>query len=59
MELLIALDKLPRLVGELGRAKIKVKGTVIRVDADGIAIRFESKYKITALEEGDRDFGLS
>jgi len=57
MELLISPDKLIKLVGEKGRTKIKVRGTVIRVDADGIAIRFESKYKITALDNGDHDFG--
>ncbi len=52
MELLICLDKLRRLAGERGRAKIKVKGTIIRVDTDGIAIRFANKYKITTFGNG-------
>jgi hypothetical protein len=50
MEMLFFLDAIWKLAGEKGRVKIKVRGTVIRVDADGIAIRFESKYKITALD---------
>ena len=54
--LLIAMDKQLRVVDEKAKAKIKVRGRVIRVDDDGIAIRFESKYRITALDNGDRDF---
>jgi hypothetical protein len=53
MELLISLDMLRQLAGERRAAKIKVKGRVIRVDAEGIAIRFDSAYKITALENGE------
>jgi hypothetical protein len=53
MELVISLDMLRKLAGEKKAAKIKVKGRVIRVDAEGIAIRFDSSYKITALENGN------
>jgi hypothetical protein len=49
MDLVLSLDKLYKLVGESGRARIRVRGTVIRVDADGMAIQFESRYRITAL----------
>jgi hypothetical protein len=52
MEMLIFLNTLWKLASEKGRVKIKVSGTVIRVDTDGIAIRFENKYKITALDKG-------
>ena len=58
MELLISLDKLSKLAGSKGRAKIKVRGMVVRVDVDGIAIRFESKYNITALDNGDQNIGV-
>jgi hypothetical protein len=51
MELLISLDALQKLEREKGRAKVRVKGKVVRSDWDGIAIRFESGYKITALED--------
>jgi len=54
MELLISLDMLQKLAGEKKAAKIKVKGMVIRVDAEGIAIRFDSTYKITAIENGNK-----
>ena len=53
MELLISLDMLRTLAGEKKTAKIKVKGRVIRVDAEGIAIRFDNTYKIMALENGN------
>jgi hypothetical protein len=53
MELLIFLDTLWKIASARGRVKIKVKGTVIRVDEEGIAVRFESKYKITALDKGN------
>jgi hypothetical protein len=59
MELLICLDRLRKFAGQNGRAKIKVKGTIIRVDTDGIAIRFANKYKISALEDGDHTNGRS
>jgi c-di-GMP-binding flagellar brake protein YcgR len=52
MEFLISLDMLRKFVGDKDRAKIKVKGKVIRVDTNGIAIRFENKYKITGLDRG-------
>jgi|WetSurMetagenome_2_1015567.scaffolds.fasta_scaffold550493_1 hypothetical protein len=53
MELLLSVDKLSKLAGEKRRAKIRIKGVVVRVGSDGVAIRFESGYKIHALEDGD------
>ena len=53
IELFISLAMLQKLAGETGTAKVKVKGTVIRVTEDGAAIRFDSKYKITALDSND------
>jgi hypothetical protein len=50
MEFLISLETLRKLAGEKGTARVKVKGRVIRSDANGVAIRFESSYKITALD---------
>jgi hypothetical protein len=54
LEFLISLDALHNFVGEKGRVKVKVNGKVIRVDSDGIAIRFDSKYKLTALNESSQ-----
>jgi c-di-GMP-binding flagellar brake protein YcgR len=55
LELLISLDALQKLVGEKGKAKIKVSGTIIRVETEGVAIRFENKYKITALDSDNHE----
>jgi hypothetical protein len=58
MELLISVAALKKATGDNGRAKIKVQGSIIRVDPDGIVVRFESKYKITALESGYHEIGV-
>ncbi len=50
LEFFISLETLHSLVGEKGRVKVKVNGKVIRVDTDGIAVRFDNKYKIMALD---------
>jgi hypothetical protein len=50
MEFLILQHTLGKASGDKGRAKVRVKGKVVRADSDGIAISFESGYKITALE---------
>jgi hypothetical protein len=52
MEFLVSLGMLQKLAGERQAAKIKVKGRVVRVDEDGIAVRFDNAYKITAFETG-------
>lgn len=59
MEFLISLDALEKLAGDKGRAKVRVKGQVIRSDSDGMAIRFDSKYKITALDNNNSKNSLS
>lgn len=46
LEMLLSLDMLKRFVGEGGKAKVRVKGKVIRSDSNGMAILFDSKYKI-------------
>jgi PilZ domain len=49
MDFVLALDALQKLTAERGRARVRVRGKVIRSDSQGIAVRFESNYKITAL----------
>jgi hypothetical protein len=58
MELLISLANLSRIVGSFGRAKINVRGTVVRVDERGMAIRFERRYLFEPLGSCDADRGL-
>ncbi len=50
LEFLISLEALRSLLGEKGTVKVRVNGKVIRVDTDGIAVRFDNKYRITALD---------
>jgi len=50
MEFDISLDAPDKMAGEKEKARVKVRGRVIRSDSNGVAIRFESRYKITALE---------
>jgi hypothetical protein len=57
MEFLIPLNALEKIAGDNGRAKVRVKGQVIRSCSDGIAIRFDSKYRITALENDNSKNG--
>ena len=59
MEFLISLDALQKLTGDKGMAKVRVEGQVIRSDSSGIAIRFDSKYKITALGSNNLRNGSS
>jgi hypothetical protein len=49
-ELLIFPETLQKLAGGSGRVRVRVKGKVIRSDSKGIAVRFESGFKITALD---------
>jgi len=47
IELVLDLDKLKKLTGE--RAFISAKGTVLRAEAEGMAICFDKNYKIRSL----------
>ena len=49
VDLVIPLDELKKLQGK--RASIKLKGAVIRISEDGMAISFEEEYKISSLAE--------
>ena len=49
VDLILPLGELKKLKGK--RASIKVKGAVIRITKDGMAISFEDKYQISPLSE--------
>ena len=53
-EFYITLDTLEKTLGEEGKAWVRVRGKVIRVDPDGVAIQFDNRYKITALIDKNR-----
>jgi hypothetical protein len=49
LELLISLDMISRMIGEGGKAKVKVDGQVVRADGKGVAIQFVNKFKMQPL----------
>ncbi len=46
LELLISLDMIRRILGESGKARVKVDGHVIRAEDRGMAIEFRGRFKI-------------
>ena len=50
LELLLSLEILKRMMGQKGDAKIKVRGQVLRSDREGMAIVFDTKYKILGID---------
>ena len=48
LELILSLELLKTLIGERRKAKIRVRGKVIRSDCQGMAIVFKNKYRIMA-----------
>ena len=49
VELIVSMEKLQELLGEKKQIRIRIQGTVIRNDPDGIAVSFGRKYQIIAL----------
>lgn len=47
-DLVLSLDELKKLEGK--RASIKLKGAVVRVSEEGMAIAFNEKYEIAPLD---------
>jgi hypothetical protein len=52
LELMLPVELPKRVVGEESRAKVKVRGKVIRAEEDGMAIQFDRKFKIVAANGG-------
>jgi len=52
IELILSMEKLQKLLDGNKQIRIRIQGTVIRNDPDGIAVRFSRKYQITALNHG-------
>jgi len=48
LELLLSAGLLKRLLGEGEKARIRVRGKVIRSDREGMAIEFDTRYKFVA-----------
>lgn len=54
IELLLPASKLLKIIGEQKKVMIRVDGTVVRSEAEGMAIHFEKEYEITSLESHER-----
>ena len=50
IEMLLPISSLLKIIGEQKKVMIRVDGTVVRSEAEGMAIHFEKEYEITALE---------
>ena len=49
LEMILTVDKLKDLIGVHKKVELKLQGHVIRSDSDGVAVQFDRKYHIRAL----------
>ena len=49
LEMILSVEKLKDLIGVHKKVELKLQGHVIRSDSDGVAVLFERKYHIRAL----------
>ena len=50
LEMVLSMDKFQQVIGKKGQVELKIEGTVIRSDPKGIAVVFDKKYHIRALD---------
>ena len=51
LEMILTVDKLKELIGVHKKVELKLQGHVIRSDSDGVAVLFDRKYHIRALNQ--------
>jgi hypothetical protein len=49
LEMILSVEKLKDLIGVHKKVELKMQGHVIRSDSDGVAVLFDRKYQIKAL----------
>ena len=49
LEMILSVDKLKDLIGVHNKVELKLKGHVIRSNSNGVAVMFDRKYQIKAL----------
>ena len=49
LEMILSVDKLKDLIGVHKKVELQLQGRVIRSDSDGVAVLFDRKYHIRAL----------
>jgi len=55
LEMVLSVERLKELIGADKKVELRLEGTVIRKDADGIAVLFDKKYQIKALNHNHTD----
>ena len=55
LEMILSVDKLRDLIGANKRVELRMEGKVIRCDSSGIAVIFNRKYQIKALNHHHTD----
>lgn len=50
LEMILSVERLKELIGAHKKVELRLEGTVIRKDEKGIAVLFDKKYQIKALE---------
>jgi hypothetical protein len=53
LQMILSVEKLKDLIGVHSKVELKLQGRVIRSDSDGVAVLFDRKYHIRALNYHD------
>lgn len=55
LEMVLSVERLKELIGADKKVELRLEGTVIRKDPDGIAVLFDKKYQIKALDQDPKE----
>lgn len=55
LEMVLSMDKFQQVIGRKGKVELKIKGYVIRSDSEGVAVCFDKRYHIRALENANSE----
>ena len=55
LEMVLSVERLKELIGADKKVELRLEGTVIRKDSEGIAVLFDKKYQIKALNHNHTD----
>jgi c-di-GMP-binding flagellar brake protein YcgR len=55
LEMVLSVDRLKELIGSKKKVELRMEGKVIRREPNGVAVLFEKKYQIKALNHHSSD----
>lgn len=55
LEMVLPVERLQDLIGAKKKVAIRLEGQVVRIDSDGMAVLFDRKYQIKALNHHPED----